>query len=96
MRYVSRPKWSVITRTRIRSYDLVMLKGFREVVLRKIRPISIHGQVSWEVYFNDPEDPDGSVQMARVGPEAVVEGLEPGDRIRLEYILGTVTSVTRA
>lgn len=80
----------------VRSYDLVMLKGFREVVLRKIRPISIHGQVSWEVYFNDPEHPDGSVQMVRVGPEAVVEGLELGDRIRLEYLLGTVTSVTRA
>ena len=73
-----------------------MLKGFREVVLRKIQPISIHGQVSWELYFTDPEDPRGLVQMARVGPEAVVEGLEPGDRIRLEYLLGTVTSVTRA
>ena len=72
-----------------------MLKGFREVVLRKIEPISIHGQVSWEVYFSDPEGPDGSVEMARVGPEAVDEGLEPGDRIRLEYLLGTVISVTR-
>ena len=34
--------------------------------------------------------------MARVGPEAVVDGLEPGDLIRLEYLLGAVTNVTRA
>jgi hypothetical protein len=73
-----------------------MLKGSREVVFRKTRTISIHGQVSWEIYFNDAEDPDGSVQMARVDPEAVVEGLEPGDRIRLEYLVGNVISVTRA
>jgi hypothetical protein len=33
--------------------------------------------------------------MARVGPEAVDRGLEPGDRIRLDYLLGAVTSVTR-
>ena len=50
--------------------------------------VPLRGQVSWEVYFNDSQGPDGSVEMARVGPEAVDEGLEPGDRIRLEYLLG--------
>ena len=72
-----------------------MLKGSREAVLRKIHPISIHGQVSWDVYFNDPGDPGSPVQVVRVGPEAVVRGLEPGDRIQLEYLMGTVTSVMR-
>ena len=33
--------------------------------------------------------------MARVGPEAVDRNLEPGDRITLQYLLGSVTSVTR-
>ena len=73
-----------------------MLKGSREGVLRQIRPISIHGQISWNVYFNDREDLNGPVEMARVGPEAVADGLEPGDLIRLEYLLGVVTNVTRA
>ena len=76
-------------------YDDVMLKGSREAILRKIQPISIHGQISWNVYFTDAADPEGVVQMARVGPEAVVRGLEPGDRIRIEYLLGAATSVTR-
>jgi hypothetical protein len=33
--------------------------------------------------------------MARVGPEDVDPHLEPGDRITLAYLLGSVTSVTR-
>ena len=85
-----------LERVGIPKYDLGMLKGSREGVLRSIRPISIHGQISWNVYFNDPEDLNGPVEMARVGPEAVVNGLEPGDLIRLDYLLGAVTNVTRA
>ena len=65
-----------------------MLKGTRPGILRKVQPISVHGQLSWDVFFSDPEDPDGPVQMARVGAESV-------DRISLEYLLGSVTSVTR-
>ena len=72
-----------------------MLKGSRPAVLRKIQPISVHGQVSWDVFFSDPDDPDGPVQMARVGPEAVARDLEPGDRVTLQYLLGSVTSVAR-
>ena len=72
-----------------------MLKGTRPAILRKIQPISVHGQVSWDVFFSDAEDPDGQVQMARVGPEAVDQTLEPGDRVKLEYLLGSVISVTR-
>ena len=72
-----------------------MLKGSRPAVLRKIQPISVHGQVSWDVFFSDPDDPDGPLQMARVGPEAVARDLEPGDRVTLQYLLGSVTSVAR-
>ena len=72
-----------------------MLKGTRSGVLRRIQPISVHGQISWNVFFSDPDDLDGPVQMARVGPEAVDRGLEPGDRITLECLLGGVTGVTR-
>jgi hypothetical protein len=70
-----------------------MLKGSREVLLKRVQPISVHGQISWDVYFADLEDPDGQVSVARVGPEAVNHKLEPGDRIRLDYTLGSVTAV---
>ena len=72
-----------------------MLKGTRDGILRKVQPISVHGQVSWDVYFSDVEDPDGQIHVARVGPEAVSHNLEPGDRIQLEYVVGVVVKVTR-
>ncbi|HXE79112.1 MAG TPA: hypothetical protein VNK41_00030 [Vicinamibacterales bacterium] len=72
-----------------------MLKGSREGILRRLQPISIHGQISWDVYFSDVEDLDGPVHVARVGPEAVSHRLEPGDRIQLDYVLGVVTAVTK-
>jgi hypothetical protein len=70
-----------------------MLKGSREAVLRRVQPISVHGQISWDVYFVDVEDPEGPVSAARVGPEVVNHKLEPGDRIRLDYMMGAVIAV---
>ena len=72
-----------------------MLKGSRQAVLRRLQPISIHGQISWDVYFCDADDPDGPVHVARVGPEAVSHRLEPGDRIELDYLVGVVTAIRK-
>jgi hypothetical protein len=73
-----------------------VLKGTRDGILKKVQPTSIHGQISWDVYFTDVEDPDGQVSVARVGPEAVMgNNLEPGDRIQVEYVVGVAVRVTR-
>jgi hypothetical protein len=72
-----------------------MLKGTRDAILRKVQPISIHGQISWDLFFSDADDPEGPTHAARVGPETVSHQLEPGDRIRLEYVLGSVIGVTK-
>ena len=73
-----------------------MLTGTREGVLKKVQPMSIHGQISWNVFFTDVEDPDGQVHVARIGPEAVIgSNLEPGDRIQVEYVVGVPIEVTR-
>jgi hypothetical protein len=72
-----------------------MLKGTRDGLLKRVQPVSIHGQVSWDVFFTDVEDPDGQVTVARLGPEAVAHNLEPGDRIQVEYLVGVAVRVTR-
>jgi hypothetical protein len=72
-----------------------MLKGTRAVQVTKIQPVSIHGQISLDIYYVDPEDPQGQVSLARMGPEAVPRNLEAGDNVDLHYTLGVVTSVTR-
>ena len=73
-----------------------MLKGTRDGILKKMQPVSIHGQVSWDILFTDVDDPDGQTHVARVGPEAIVgRNMEPGDRIQVEYVVGVVVRVTR-
>ncbi|MGE5245606.1 MAG: hypothetical protein ACM3SQ_15395 [Betaproteobacteria bacterium] len=74
-----------------------MLKGTRDGILKRIQPLSVHGQISWDLYFTDADDADGEVRVARVGPEAVAaDKLEPGDRIRVEYLVGQPVKVTKA
>jgi hypothetical protein len=73
-----------------------VLKGTRDATLRRIQPISIHGQMSWEIVFTHLDDPNEQLNAARVGPEAIVgQSLEPGDRITVEYLVGVVVKVTR-
>jgi hypothetical protein len=72
-----------------------MLKGTRDGILKRVQPVSIHGQVSWDVFFTDVDDPEGQTHMARVGPEAVESHhLQPGDRIQLEYVVGVPVKVS--
>jgi hypothetical protein len=35
------------------------------------------------------------VSVARIGPESVPRGLEPGDPVDVHYMLGVVTQITR-
>ena len=80
---------------RSRGLGSIMLKGSKPAVVKKIQPVSIHGQISLDVYVFDPDDPQGQVTLARIGPEAVPRNLEPGDPVELHYMLGVVTQITR-
>ncbi len=72
-----------------------MLKGTRDGILKRLQPVSIHGQISWDVFFTDVDDPDGQLHNARLGAEAMDRHLEPGDRIRLEYLVGVAIRIAR-
>jgi hypothetical protein len=73
-----------------------MLKGTREAVLRRMQPISIHGQISYDVHYTFADEPEGPSRVARVGGEAMVPGLQPGDRVQLDFLLGAVIAIRRA
>ena len=72
-----------------------MLKGTRTVQVTKVQPVSIHGQISLDVSFIEPDDSQGQVRLARIGPESVPRNLEPGETVELHYLLGVVTNITR-
>jgi hypothetical protein len=76
-------------------YTAFMLKGSKTAVVTKIQPVSIHGQLSLDVYYHDPDDSQAQVRLARVGQESVPRGLEAGDRVELHYVLGVVTHITK-
>ena len=73
-----------------------MLKGSREGVLYKLQPISIHGQLSYDVHYRFADEPDSQMRVARVGAEALEPGLQEGGRIRLDFLVGVVTAVHKA
>jgi hypothetical protein len=72
-----------------------MLKGTRSVIIKRVQPVSIHGQVSLDVFFVDPDDPDQEVLHARVGDESVPRDMNIGDRVTLHYLMGAVTQITK-
>ena len=72
-----------------------MLKGTRTAVIHRIQPISIHGQVSLDVWWTDPEDPEQELRHSRVGDEAVPRNMTAGDKVTLHYLMGMVTKIER-
>jgi hypothetical protein len=72
-----------------------MLKGTRQGIINRIQPISIHGQMSLDVFWVDPEDPEGEIRHSRVGAESTPRSLEPGDRVTMHYLMGMVTEITK-
>jgi hypothetical protein len=72
-----------------------MLKGSKPAIVHKVQPVSIHGQVSFDVYYTEPDDSQGQVRIARVGKESMPRSLEAGDRVDLHYLVGVVTHITK-
>lgn len=72
-----------------------MLKGTRLAIIKKIQPVSIHGQVSLEVSWVDPDAPE-DVRHSRVGPESVPRRMEVGDKVTLHFVMGMVSEITKS
>ncbi len=72
-----------------------MLKGSRDAVVRRLQPVSIHGQLSYDLHYTFADDAENGVRVARVGGEAIAPGLQSGDRVRLDFMVGVVTAVHR-
>jgi hypothetical protein len=70
-----------------------MLKGSRDAIVHRLQPISIHGQLSYDVHYTFEDEPDGPPRVARVGGEAIARGIQEGDRVRLDFLVGVVTAV---
>ena len=72
-----------------------MLKGTRTGIVKRLQPVSIHGQVSLDVWWVDPEDPEEEIRHSRVGNENTPRSLDIGDKVTLHYLMGEVVEITR-
>ncbi len=72
-----------------------MLKGTRTAIVKRLQPVSVHGQVSLDVFWVDPEDPEEEIRHARVGNESVPRDMDVGDQVTLHYLMGVVTQITK-
>ncbi len=63
--------------------------------MQRLQPISIHGQLSYDVLYTFADEPESQARVARVGPEAMDQGLQPGDRVSLNFLVGVVTSIRK-
>ncbi|HET9369926.1 MAG TPA: hypothetical protein VFO19_06750 [Vicinamibacterales bacterium] len=72
-----------------------MLKGTRQGVIQRVQPLSVHGQISLDVFWIDPEDPEQEMRHARVGNESVPKNLAVGDKVTMHYLMGMVTQITK-
>jgi hypothetical protein len=71
-----------------------MLKGTRTAIIKRVQPVSIHGQVSLDVSWVDPDSPE-DVRHSRVGSESVPRHMEVGDQVTLHFLMGMVTEITK-
>ena len=72
-----------------------MLKGTRDGILKRIQPISIHGQIAGTCSSPTSTIPTGRCTSPGSVPKRSRSNLEPGDRIQVEYLVGVAVKVTR-
>lgn len=72
-----------------------MLKGTRQAVVQRIQRVSIHGQMSLDVFWFDPEDPEQELRHARVGAESAPRDLEAGDKVTMHFLMGMVSEIKK-
>jgi len=66
--------------------------GEQEAVVVQVRPFGLHGVTYQDVTIAYR---DRSVDQARLGPESVPEGLQPGDVVLATKVVNMVVSLRR-
>jgi hypothetical protein len=66
--------------------------GEQEAMVLEVAPFGLHGVTYYDVTVAFP---DRSTEQARLGPEAVPEGLQPGERVLATRVVNMVISLRR-
>jgi hypothetical protein len=66
--------------------------GDQEAVVTEVRPFNLHGVTYYDLALTLS---DGTTQSARLGPEAVPEGVKAGDRVLATMAANMVVALRR-
>ena len=66
--------------------------GDQEVMVLEVRPFDLHGVTYFDVTVAFPDE---TVEQARLGPEGVPDGLQPGERVLATRVANMVVSLRR-
>jgi len=71
-----------------------MLIGSHAATLLQASPVDIHGTHFYDLFYEHLDAP-GQVRRARIGTESIYPEPQPGDSVRITYLMGVVTTVER-
>ena len=72
----------------------MIMSGTKDATLRAIRLIDIHGTRFYDVEYTHDDMPS-QMRAARVGIESAYDAPQPGDQIRVSYLMNVVTALAR-
>jgi hypothetical protein len=72
----------------------MIMSGTKDATLRTVRLIDIHGTRFYDVEYTHDES-SGQVRAARIGLESAYDAPQPGDQIRVSYLMNVVTALAR-
>ena len=75
-----------------RGHKLAAMLGEQEAVVLEVKPFGLHGVTYSDVTV---QFPDRTVERARLGPEGVPDGLQPGERVLATRVANMVISLRR-
>jgi hypothetical protein len=71
----------------------MIMSGARDGVLQQVAAVSIHGTIFYDLVYT--HDGEAQPRRARVGVESVYAQPQPGDLVRVSYLMNVATAVER-
>ena len=72
----------------------MIMSGTKDSTLRTVRLIDIHGTRFYDIEYTHDDLPS-QVRTTRLGLESAYDNPQPGDQIRVSYLMNVVTALAR-
>jgi hypothetical protein len=66
-----------------------------EADLKYVQSFQVHGSGFVEIGFSFPSDPKNSMRRARISDNLIYPKAKPGDRVKIAFLMGNVSLVSR-